>query len=330
MKGEIMDNKGIKRASIFLAGAVISFLAATALFTGTVFADTLQPYVVKNNDCLYSIARNTLGNGERWKEIYELNAGTIKDPSLIFPGQQLLLPGDGIPQVTAPTEETPAIADTASLQALLQTAALPADQAGNIDEESRADSLARDKYKRAGEAEPYVTAVLKSLESDKAHLVGLDYRLKTVESLRRKILSDSHDMEVSLEEAAANINDSLRYTIVADDAEYADITKKTLDTLSAMGMTVFKFKNYWADDSRSYQGINVNLKTPEGVVFELQFHTPDSYDTKEDKTHTYYEIQRDENTTAEEKAEATRIMDELFALVPVPEGVRQLKYATAK
>ncbi len=314
-----MDSKGIRKLAVFLRGVVISVLTTAALFTGTVFAGTGQPYVVKNNDCLFSIAQNELGEGGRWKEIYELNAGTIKDPSLIFPGQQILLPGGNAPQEMAAAE--PALSQLSS-----EVTAPVVDQTVNLDEESRADILALNLYTRASAAEPAVTAVLKTLESDKVHLEGLDHRLKTVESLSRKIRSDAHDMEVSLEESAGNIRDSLRYTMIADDAEYTGVTKKTLDTLSAMGITVTKFKNYWTDDSRDYRGINVNLKTPEGVIFELQFHTPDSYDTKSEKTHKYYEIMRDENATAAERAEAAKKNDELFALVPVPEGAKELKY----
>lgn len=48
---------------------------------------------------------------------------------------------------------------------------------------------------------------------------------------------------------------------------------------------VTKFKNYWSDDTKSYQGINCNLESASGVVFEVQFHTPISFDTKNEKKH---------------------------------------------
>ena len=51
----------------------------------------------------------------------------------------------------------------------------------------------------------------------------------------------------------------------------------------------------------------------------------DSFDTKESKTHKYYEIIRSETASEAEKAEAEKKMNELFALVPVPDGARDFK-----
>ncbi len=49
-------------------------------------------YEVVKGDCLWNIARDRLGDGTRWVEIYELNKGIISNPSLIYVGQQLVLP----------------------------------------------------------------------------------------------------------------------------------------------------------------------------------------------------------------------------------------------
>ena len=86
-------------------------------------------------------------------------------------------------------------------------------------EQSQATLLAEQRLQKAKEVEPAITAALKSIESEKAHLEGLEFRLKSVESLTRKIITDSHDMEVSLEEAAANIKDVLRYTLVKEQSQ---------------------------------------------------------------------------------------------------------------
>lgn len=197
-------------------------------------------------------------------------------------------------------------------------------------EQSQATLLAEQKLQKAKEDEPAITAILKSIESEKVHLEGLEFRLKSVESLSRKIITDSHDMEVPLEVAASNIKDVLRYTFIIEENDYAEITKKTLDKLTKEGYSVYAFKNYWANDSIDYQGINCNLKTSDGMIFEVQFHTKESYDTKSEKTHKYYEIIRSESASDEEKAEASRKHSELFALVPVPAGAKELSYPTSK
>ncbi len=52
-------------------------------------ADT---YTVAVGDSLWRIAAKTLGNGNRWSEIYAANQSVIKNASLIYAGQQLLIP----------------------------------------------------------------------------------------------------------------------------------------------------------------------------------------------------------------------------------------------
>jgi len=49
-------------------------------------------YTVKTGDCLWNIAKKQLGDGSRWKEIYELNKDKIINPNLIYPNQVLTLP----------------------------------------------------------------------------------------------------------------------------------------------------------------------------------------------------------------------------------------------
>lgn len=49
-------------------------------------------YTVKSGDCLWNIAKKQLGDGSRWKEIYDLNKDKIKNPDLIYPNQTLTLP----------------------------------------------------------------------------------------------------------------------------------------------------------------------------------------------------------------------------------------------
>jgi len=50
-------------------------------------------YTVVRGDNLWNIARRFLGEGRRYREIFELNRDQIRNPNLIFPGQVLRLPG---------------------------------------------------------------------------------------------------------------------------------------------------------------------------------------------------------------------------------------------
>lgn len=51
-------------------------------------------YSVQKGDNLWNIAKNNLGDGSRWQEIYQLNQNTIgQNPDLIYPGTDIQLPG---------------------------------------------------------------------------------------------------------------------------------------------------------------------------------------------------------------------------------------------
>lgn len=52
----------------------------------------VQTYTVAKGDCLWSIAKKLLGDGNRWKEIHELNRDKVSDPNRIYPGQVLTIP----------------------------------------------------------------------------------------------------------------------------------------------------------------------------------------------------------------------------------------------
>jgi len=67
---------------------------AIATTTSTAPARPAPPppktYMVKPGDTLWMIAKKTLGDGSKWKDIYNANKSIIgADPNLIKPGQQL-------------------------------------------------------------------------------------------------------------------------------------------------------------------------------------------------------------------------------------------------
>jgi nucleoid-associated protein YgaU len=52
-----------------------------------------RTYTVKSGDSLSKISKQELGDGKRWREIYDANREVIGDnPDLIKPGQKLRLP----------------------------------------------------------------------------------------------------------------------------------------------------------------------------------------------------------------------------------------------
>jgi len=55
-------------------------------------AERAKTYVVKSGDSLSKIAKALLGDAARWPEIFQANKDQIKDPNLIYPGQELRIP----------------------------------------------------------------------------------------------------------------------------------------------------------------------------------------------------------------------------------------------
>jgi len=50
-------------------------------------------YIVVKGDSLSKIAKREYGDANKWRTIYEANKDLIKDPDLIYPGQELKIPG---------------------------------------------------------------------------------------------------------------------------------------------------------------------------------------------------------------------------------------------
>lgn len=55
-------------------------------------APSVKTYTVQKGDCLWNIAKKYYGNGSQYMRIYEANRNKIKKPSLIYPGQVLVIP----------------------------------------------------------------------------------------------------------------------------------------------------------------------------------------------------------------------------------------------
>ncbi|MDD5432392.1 MAG: OmpA family protein [Candidatus Omnitrophica bacterium] len=51
-----------------------------------------REYTIKKNDSLWKIAQKELGNGHRWKYLYELNKDRIKNPNNLKSGRKIIIP----------------------------------------------------------------------------------------------------------------------------------------------------------------------------------------------------------------------------------------------
>ncbi len=194
---------------------------------------------------------------------------------------------------------------------------------------------AREVYERAVAAEPGVSEAVQRLAYlNGGELKGFAHRRKAPESLARKIRTGAKVDGLTPEEAAANIKDSIRYTMQFKTEGFTENAQRVLDELRSEGYTNFRIKNSLKDTGVAYRGVNVTMTSPDGVAFELQFHTPESLQikTEGDPTaaekvalHVLYEKYRVIDDKESEIAKG--IFAQMVAMsdsIPTPSGIETL------
>ena len=88
---------------------------AAALALSLAVPASAADYTVRRGDSLWKIAKEQLGSGTRWAQIYNANRDVIRDPNLIYTGQTLHIPDSGDAQKVA------AMTNTEKALALIQT-----------------------------------------------------------------------------------------------------------------------------------------------------------------------------------------------------------------
>jgi hypothetical protein len=196
----------------------------------------------------------------------------------------------------------------------------------------KADAAATDLCSRAQKGEPEVTAVLKKIAA--AHhgtLAGLEHRLKTKDSLARKLVKNTNtrmakergSLDATLGAECQNVTDALRYTLVLPPKYYdKDAIKAVLK--KHFGETAAHDFDAWAPSSTTYKGYHVLYRSKTGVVFEVQLHTDETFKIKQD-IHEQYEEAREEATSPERAAALKNYMSAKWANVQNPMKARARK-----
>nr|WP_052741235.1 hypothetical protein [Mycobacterium sp. UM_NZ2] len=187
------------------------------------------------------------------------------------------------------------------------------------DEHAAARRAAETAVQTAREAEPAISdAVRATVDAGGGELHRFDSRIKTAGSLYRKIQDDMVARGEPADVVASQIRDTVRYTAVLPDDGYWARGTAIGDKLAAAGFERVKRVRGWLREG--YRGRNDTFRSPDGVDFEVQFHTEASLAAAE-RTHALYEVIR-LPTTPEARREALRAeQNAVFAAVPVPDDV---------
>jgi RsiW-degrading membrane proteinase PrsW (M82 family) len=180
---------------------------------------------------------------------------------------------------------------------------------------------------RAAAAEESITPRLGAIVEDlpEGELVGLDKRLKEMDSLSRKVATDLSDPAVtgSVDDIGAGVKDALRYTVEVPGSSYGTGVAQAVGRMRAEGFEIVKWRNGWIEEG-GFQGINSAWRDPRtGHVFEVQFHTPESFHAKTVTHDLYQQIRLPGIDRATEDALQAQ-QNAVFDTVPEPAGALEL------
>ncbi|HHV98592.1 MAG TPA: hypothetical protein GXX36_03305 [Clostridiaceae bacterium] len=177
----------------------------------------------------------------------------------------------------------------------------------------------------AAKNEPQITQDMQRIVTQNGgRLEGLEFRLKSRSSLEEKATTMVAG-GVDEENVLSGIYDVVRYTDIIDKQNFTSHYFSVIDSLKRNGYKVKRVKNTWTNKRSAYKGVNVVLEAPNGQMFELQFHTPESFDVKQNKMHKLYEEHRKNTTSENRKLELENEMFEISKALEMPAGIERIK-----
>ena len=185
----------------------------------------------------------------------------------------------------------------------------------------QASSVATRLVTEAEADEPICTMLLQvAAKKHGGELHGLEYCLKGQQSLTRKLIGaiDQIGGLVALRERESKgetlvalsrdqnfvEQDVLRYTVKLPTDTYVTGVRAVSMVLKENNFVEEYMWNFWPFETEhvSYLGINASYKTPAGIQFELQFHTPEALQLKDTVSHELYEAYRIETSETKKRA----------------------------
>ena len=124
-------------------------------------------------------------------------------------------------------------------------------------------------------------------------------------------------------ELAVSIPDGIRYTMIFDYNYYTEGVEAGHTRLTEAGYERVETKPSWESDQ--YKGVNSQWRAPSvGLMFEVQFHTQDSWQAKQ-KTHVAYEKVQNPRTSVDEVERLRTYQRQVSAEVPIPPGALEIQ-----
>lgn len=168
-----------------------------------------------------------------------------------------------------------------------------------------------------------LTPAMHRIESqlDYGHLAEQteEYALKSPDRFKEKLAERiSRFPKADPTDLAAEIHDGIRYTFVFGFESYTSNVELAQAKLAEAGYDHVETKPGWHGDE--YKGVNSQWIDPaSGLLFEVQFHTAESWSAKQ-LTHEAYEKIRSQSVPVEEIETLRAYQCEVSGRVPIPPG----------
>lgn len=193
---------------------------------------------------------------------------------------------------------------------------------------SIANRMALEIYSKAKGKEATISKdVLGAAKAANSKMYGLEHKLKTKESISRKITTDSEEKGISLDKAGKDIKDAVRYTTITDDKSFVDSYFKVKENLESKGYQEVRCKNYFDLYDKGlvkHKSVQSVFSDKDGYLFEIQFQTPSSQKAKDLKVPLYEERRKPGNSESRNR-ELERQMVQLAENVTTPPGIDRIR-----
>ena len=186
----------------------------------------------------------------------------------------------------------------------------------------------KNAVEHAKQIEPHLTNVVNTIaDNTGGKIVGDKFKLKSESSVYKKISEKVRDEKITPHAALEKMTDLNRYTIIyPNDEHFAQNVLDAQTQLKKEGLSTYKNKqkNYFGrEGTGDYIGYNTVMVKGNDKV-EIQFHTPESYRTKE-MIHATYQVYKDTTDLHERYTARTRMVKTWQAVKATPVGYQNLQ-----
>ncbi len=159
-------------------------------------------------------------------------------------------------------------------------------------------------------------------------LAGLEQAVKSTGSLEEKLGGLLGGKQLDLPEAISQVNDALRYSIVLSPPAFTSASRRIVAGLEEHGHVMTERTNHFNRLGSAFRALSVTLQDPsDGLLWEVQFHTEQTFTLKARYHNLYKQAQRAryQGASSDELRKLLQPAWKDFNAVPTPAGCDEIE-----